>query len=555
MPMPLTPQQQLIANAYRRSLGQIGSGPIGVGPTVPALPILPGTSGVDIGATPAPSSGGFNLDQALMPPSSWAPKPPEGTPLTDAARSAWDLAKKSFSTDWSQPQEAPAAQPPMPRARPAMGPQSPGADPSANDPMAALRQLNYGDAAQPDPAAPDPAAMAMPDQAGAQPSSPQPPVPQPRPPVPGMRPMMPAAMAGQAPQGDWPPMPVPRPEMQGPPASNVQPEGITSAGAVAPAGAGMTSPEAAAAGVSPERAAGLWDRIRSKFDDPDVARNLMNFGLATMAASSRPGTSFLGAVGQGGMSAMQQADTQRRLDIQQGQLNRQEARDNRRLTLEEQRLVQEAELKRQQWIEMANRADLDRQARADAAAAARELRQAQIQMQAGNAQAANDLRALIAQGNLGARQDANRIAEEANRQRAEDRAANQARLDRQDAENRQARVDNQAMHAADTFIRSQRNKDTGRLPGGVDEEELRNDYLRRNWGSSSVGKALLDTPIEPPVQEVEVEPGSMMPQALGGTPPKTEKRVDRTKLFKGQLYTLPNGQVGRFNGSGFEPVQ
>jgi len=40
---------------------------------------------------------------------------------------------------------------------------------------------------------------------------------------------------------------------------------------------------------------------------PDFYRNLMNFGLATMAAGSKPGSTTLGALGQGGLEAMQSA--------------------------------------------------------------------------------------------------------------------------------------------------------------------------------------------------------------------------------------------------------
>ncbi len=523
--MQMTPQQLLIANAYRRSMAGAG----GMGPAVPPVPILPGTSGADVGGRPTPSSGGFNLDKALIPSPEWAPRSPtQGDPITNMFRRAMEVpAQYQFDT--------PA--PPVPKPRPM------GTAPQVNydappEPVPpGQRQMNYGDTMPPvDPAA-----------------GPMPPMLQPRPAAPPLPQR--AAMAQQS-ASPWPPMPNPRPEMQGPPAANAQPEGIDSAGNVAALGAGMApAPDAssvadAMGGVSPGRASSLWDNIRTKFNDPDMARNLMTFGLATLAASGRPGTSAAAALGEGGLATMNQAEQRRRLDIQQGQLARQERRDDRRLSLQEQQLVQEAELKRQQWIEMANRSDLDRDARTRAAEQARELRLFQIQTQAGNAQAAQQLQALIAQGNQALRRDGLDRLKAEDERRAEDKKE-------ADALKLQADIDTRANLAADAFIKSQRNKDTGKLPGSVDEDEVRNTYLMKNWGKSSVGKALLDTPAEVPTVEEQIAPGSWIPEALGGAPPQMKRRADVSKMIKGKLYIIPNsnGQTGRFNGSGLDPVQ
>ena len=48
-------------------------------------------------------------------------------------------------------------------------------------------------------------------------------------------------------------------------------------------------------------------------DDPDFGNNLMNFGLATMAAAGEPGAQArgtLGVLGQGGVAAQNMANTQ-----------------------------------------------------------------------------------------------------------------------------------------------------------------------------------------------------------------------------------------------------
>lgn len=529
----LTPEQ-IIAQAMRaRGLP---------GPTVPRVPMLPGVpQGVDAGGSPAPSSGGFNLDQALMPPDWLANKPPSaGDPIAD-------IFRKSFSTDWGG---QPGQQPPTPRPRP-IGP-SPqmNYDAPQPDPM---RQMNYGEL--PQAAAGDPNAIPMADQ---------PPMPMTRPAPPMARP----APRGATPQGQpgpsqWPPMPQARPEFAGLPPeaaaalSNAQPEGITSGGDVAALGAGMTPGTMPSApqggGADPAQAGGgLWDRIKNITSDPNFNQNLVNFGMATMAAADRPGASFLGAVGSGGLGAMQQADRTRRLDIQQQQANRQEKRDERRMTLEERKLIQDADLARERWAEQSTRADLDRAARVDAANQARELKRWQVELQAGNAQAANEIRALIGQTSVQTRQDTLEQRKAEADQRAADRAAERDRRETQDAENRQARIDNQAAEAARRHVEVLRDKATGRLPPEAAQAE--DDFIRKNFPKSTRAQDLLAMPAELPTAEVEVAPASMMPSYLGGTPAQTRKQVDRKALIKGQTYVTPQGPM-RFNGTDLEPVQ
>lgn len=57
--------------------------------------------------------------------------------------------------------------------------------------------------------------------------------------------------------------------------------------------------------------------------NPNTWNNLMNFGLATMAAGAQPGISTLGAIGQGGMASMQSARENAAARMQQ-QLGQQE---------------------------------------------------------------------------------------------------------------------------------------------------------------------------------------------------------------------------------------
>jgi hypothetical protein len=76
---------------------------------------------------------------------------------------------------------------------------------------------------------------------------------------------------------------------------------------------------------------GFFDSI----NNPDMGRSLLDFGLATMAAGGQSGASFGGAVGQGGMKALDSRDRRKLTESISKRADRADARDERRLTLDE----------------------------------------------------------------------------------------------------------------------------------------------------------------------------------------------------------------------------
>lgn len=71
------------------------------------------------------------------------------------------------------------------------------------------------------------------------------------------------------------------------------------------------------------------------------AQNLMQFGLATMAAGDRPGASLLGSLGQGGLAAMQSAQQQQRYADHQARQKRRDRREDERLEIARQNATPE----------------------------------------------------------------------------------------------------------------------------------------------------------------------------------------------------------------------
>jgi hypothetical protein len=103
--------------------------------------------------------------------------------------------------------------------------------------------------------------------------------------------------------------------------------------AAAPAPAPAMAP-AAAQPAAPGGIGGFLDRIKN----PDIGRSVLDFGLATLAAGGQPGASFGGAVGQGGLTALQGRDRRKLAEALTKRQDRSDARDEERLGLERRRI-------------------------------------------------------------------------------------------------------------------------------------------------------------------------------------------------------------------------
>lgn len=208
---------------------------------------------------------------------------------------------------------------PMPAVDPSMVPPAPATTPAA-------------------PALPpgmDPTGMAMgPLETGAGPM----PLPAPPAPKPAVPPEVMAAFAGAG--GDAP-MPATGggaggAPMATPPLPGANPfHGGADPLAMGPPRRPAIGPNAPGAGAPADPAAATAEG--GGFDFNGIGRNLLEFGLATMAASDQPGASFGGAVGRGGLTAMRAQTERDRYDKAEARADRAEKRADKGLSLQEKR--------------------------------------------------------------------------------------------------------------------------------------------------------------------------------------------------------------------------
>jgi len=271
-----------------------------------------------------------------------------------------------------------------------------------------------------------PVPMAPPDTAAApQPPPATPPLPGTPPPRPSALPPMLRALAGRN-----APLPTPKPDMAPPQA----------AGAMAPdptqeepgGGLVMNPPPFTAADVGAPPAgaplpvaaegSGIMDRLR-KLMGGGGADALLAMGLGTMAAGSRPGATFLGSIGEGGLAAMKDQRERRKDDLADKREERALKTGEAQIGLSRDKLALDARQFAQQLQQRAEDASATREQRLELAKQADETRRLSIEMQRGNAEAGRQLQAMMIgqRGEIEAGRREDRAAEDRRRSDAEQR--------------------------------------------------------------------------------------------------------------------------------------
>jgi len=162
--------------------------------------------------------------------------------------------------------------------------------------------------------------------------------------------------------------------------------------------------------------AGLMQRF------PNLPQSLLTMGLATMAAGGKPGATFGGAIGEGGLAAMQLHEQRRRNDNLDKREERQLAQGDRRLDLEQKGLDLKGKDFLLQLEQRAKDNQLNREARAEAQRDLLEFRKLSLEAQQGNQASQRALTAMIesgrredrhAEGQRRSEQDQRRVDEDA----------------------------------------------------------------------------------------------------------------------------------------------
>ena len=261
---------------------------------------------------------------------------------------------------------------------------------------------------------------------------------------------------------------------------------------------------------------------------PDMGRNLMYFGAATMAAGAKPGATLGGSVGQGALTAMQASDLKRREDRADKKEDREALMAERKAGIEE------------------KRADiLDRYYKGviDEKAATRELQdrlktsEGEIKrMQAEGRISAETARLTIAQDRLAAQQSLNEMRDQVRKSETERKSnadQNKQTNDlRKDARDR-ARADATTVDP----ITGQKQYDSAK------SAELYDRYLLENHE---------DAGIEAPETLRKRVEGRMGGEA--SLPTTKDGKPDPSKLVVGKTYPTARGPA-KWNGTAFEPVK
>lgn len=219
---------------------------------------------------------------------------------------------------------------------------------------------------------------------------------------------------------------------------------------------------------------------------------LLNAGLATMAAASRPGASALGAIGEGGLSAVKTARDERRLDQADKREDRMAKVAESQLGLSRDKLVQES---KQFLLELERRRDdgaASRETRLEAARMADETRRLMIETNKGNQEAMRELQRLTIE---------QRGATEGGRR--EDR---QAEAGRRDAD-AQRKLDNDA---SDYFKDRMKSLTQGGVMPETDEmrRSVEGEVLTTFGPKSRMGRQVLNRQLGDTIRQIQ---GSALP--------------------------------------------
>lgn len=238
------------------------------------------------------------------------------------------------------------------------------------------------------------------------------------------------------------------------------------------------------------------------------ADTLLHAGLGMMSAASKPGATALGALGEGGMFALSEADKRKRLDIQDKREDRQIRQGDRRLDLEDKGLKIKEKDFLLQLEQRATDNKLNREARAAAQAEMLEFRKLQMEATQGNQAAQRSLTAMIEGG----------------------------RRDDRDSQ-RQDRLDQGAGTHYERLLG--RYKDE---LGQVTPEARRQaeDVILRAYPTSTFAQQIKT--------EREAE------KAMGEPLPSLNGKPDPTKLTVGKTYSTARGPA-KWNGTAFEAAQ
>lgn len=238
------------------------------------------------------------------------------------------------------------------------------------------------------------------------------------------------------------------------------------------------------------------------------ADTLLHAGLGMMSAASKPGATALGALGEGGMFALSEADKRKRLDIQDKREDRQIRQGDRRLDLEDKGLKIKEKDFLLQLEQRATDNKLNREARAAAQAEMLEFRKLQLESQQGNQAATRAMTAMIEGG------------------RREDRDSQ-----------RQDRLDQGAGTHYERLLG--RYKDE---MGQVTPEARRQaeDVILRAYPTSTFA------------QQIQTE--RKAEKATGEPLPSLNGKPDPTKLTVGKTYSTARGPA-KWNGTAFEAAQ
>ena len=283
-------------------------------------------------------------------------------------------------------------------------------------------------------------------------------------------------------------------------------------GGRAPSPSGAPSPSDALA--QPE-----VDKLTAMFG-PDMGRNLMYFGAATMAAGGKPGATLGGSVGQGALAALQASDQKRIQDRADKKEDREAKMAERKLNIED---------KRAETIDRYYKGLIDEKG------ATRELQDKLKTTE-------NDIRRMQAEGRINEATARSEIAAT--------RLAYQQSLADINGRIKQEGTDNKALNDIRKDARDRSRADattvdpiTGaKTYDSKKSSELYDQYLYEGH---------MDAGIEPPDslrKRMEGRAGAVetLPTAKDGKP-------DPTKLTVGKTYQTQRGPA-KWNGTAFEPV-